>query len=74
MATKQKLSLGGLLIAFMIVHAAKKEGERDTQIRTCVYWSPTLYKRLNTMEKLIIKLSAQKVVVFLYEWFQLTGL
>ena len=29
MATKQKLQLGGLLMAFMIVHAAKKEGERE---------------------------------------------
>ena len=49
MATKQKLYLGGLLIAFMIVHAAKKR-ERERDIRTCVYWSPSLYKRLNTME------------------------
>ena len=29
MATKQKLQLGGLLMAFMIVHSAKKEGERE---------------------------------------------
>ena len=41
MATKQNLLLGGLLIAFMIVHAAKKEGEKEREIRTCVYWSPT---------------------------------
>ena len=41
MVTKQKLQLGGLLMAFMIVHAAKKEGEREREIRTCVCWSPT---------------------------------
>ena len=28
-------------MAFMIVHAAKKEGEREREIRTYVYWSPT---------------------------------
>ena len=31
MVTKQKLQLGGLLMAFMIVHAAKKEGERERE-------------------------------------------
>ena len=41
MATKQKLQLGGLLMAFMIVHAAKKEGERERERSEHVYWSPT---------------------------------
>ena len=45
MATKQKLQLGGLLMAFMIVHAAKKEGERDQNMCLLV-----TYKRLNTIE------------------------
>ena len=53
----------------MIVHAAKKEGERERDQNKCLL---VTYKRLNTMEN--YKLSAQKVVVFLYEWFQLTGL
>ena len=47
MVTKQKLQLGGLLMAFMIVHAAKKEGERERDQNMCLL---VTYKRLNTME------------------------
>ena len=45
MATKQKLQLGGLLIAFMIVRAAKKKGRKRDQ-NMCLF---VTYKRLNTM-------------------------
>ena len=50
MATKQKLYLGGLLMAFMIVHASKKRGrerERKRDQNMCLL---VPYKRLNTIE------------------------